>query len=81
MIWRPEREKRSDSRAETNQRVRPQPGGFAVQFPIQTENRPQEQRGPETQHDLFISSQHGTNIQPEILGSMQAFSKRRKSTV
>jgi len=58
LIQRAEREKRSDRCAETNQRVRPQPGGLAMQLAIQSKDRSKEQRGPETQHSLFISSQH-----------------------
>ena len=76
MIRRPQREKRGHSRTETNERVGSQSRGFPLQLPIQSENRPEEQRGPETQHGLFISSQHGASIQPEMRGFMQAFSSR-----
>ncbi|MEY2529689.1 MAG: hypothetical protein QOJ05_1779 [Verrucomicrobiota bacterium] len=73
---RSEREKRGDSGAKANQGVGPQSGRFAMQLAIQTENRSKEQRGPKTQHGLFISSQHDPNIEPETLGPMQAFSER-----
>jgi len=72
-IQRPKRKKNSYRRAKTNQRVRPQSRRFAVQLPIQTEDRPKEQRGPEAQHGLFISSQHDESIEPEVCGEMQAY--------
>jgi hypothetical protein len=58
MTRRPKSQKRSDRGTETHQRVRPQSGRFAVQLAIQPKNRAQEQRGAETQHGLFVSSQH-----------------------
>jgi hypothetical protein len=59
MIQRSEREKRSESRAHTNESVRPQSGRFPMQLAIQPKNRAEDQRGPETQQGLFISTQHG----------------------
>jgi len=57
-VRRSERKKGGDRGAETDQRVRPQPGRFPVQLAIQPENRAEDQGGAETQHGLFVSSEH-----------------------
>ena len=55
-IGRSEDDDRGNGRAETNQSVGPQAGGFPVQLAVQSENGADKQRRAQTQGDFFISA-------------------------